>query len=201
MSDTDRDDTSNYEIILVAVSHLGGAGQFVDLEEVYEEAWRLAPTRFGWRSKPYPSDYVGDRALRALLRDEDLSKRILVSPNRQALQLTAEGVRWVEENRDRFKRSAEATGARARGRGAQRQLVDLEKSEVVRLFAAGKNISPSRAQFADLLRLTPDADARAWRERLESYRSAAEQAGRKLVLRFCERLEAEHPDWFGVSAR
>ena len=189
---------NNYEILLYSIWRVGGAGEFVDLEQVYEEAWRIAPTRFGWRSRQYPSDYIADRALRALLRDEKLTRRILVSPNRQALQLSAEGVDWVEQNLSRFDRSAEETGAGARGRGAQRHLVALEKQKLVQAYASGEDVTTSRARFADLLRLTPDADPRAWRERLETYRSAARQADRVLVLRFCERLETEHPDWFGA---
>jgi hypothetical protein len=192
----EKNDASNYEILLYVIWKLGGAGSFVDIEAVYEEAWRFAPTRFGWRSRPYPSDYIGDRAFRALLRDDDLSRRIVVSPNRQALQLTAAGVAWVETNLERFNQSPEARGARARGRGAQRHLVALETREIVQAYANGENISVTRPKFADLLRLTPDADARAWRERLESYRSAAKQADRAVVLRFCDRLESEHPDWF-----
>lgn len=191
------DAATNAELLLYAIWQVGGSGEFVDIERVYEEAWRVAPTRFGWRSRPYPSDYVADRALRSILRDQTLSVRVLVAQNRQALQLTAEGVVWVSENLHRFRRSPEDTGASARGRGAQRHLVALESNELARDYAQGGEVSAGRAQFADLLRLTPDADSRAWRERLESYRSAAERAQREVVLRFCERLEAEHPDWFG----
>ncbi len=192
--------TTNPDLFMYCVYRAGGVGRYVDIEDVFEQAYKVAPSRFGWRSKSYPSDKAADQALRDALKDKREGKDlILLSPNRQGLQLTAEGVAWVQNRLVEFERLVEDRASAGHERASQRYLVALESNGLVQAYAEGKEALAGRRQFADLLRLTPDADPRAWRERLESYRSAAQRSGRDLVLRFCERLEAEHPDWFGAT--
>jgi hypothetical protein len=95
------------------VFRLGGASEHISLEEFFEECWRIAPSRFGWQTKPYPSDKNGDQAIRNLFREEELKDFLNLSPDRGSLRLTAEGVAWVRDHLDKLD-----------------DLVDLEKSAI-----------------------------------------------------------------------
>jgi hypothetical protein len=193
-------ETSNPELIVYCVYRRGGVGRFVEVEDVYEEAFKIAPSRFGWRTRGVPSDKAATKAMQDASRGRRLPRNLLLfSPNSYGVQLTAEGVAWIKERLTHFEELVENKAPATTDRASQRHLISLERNEIARAYAAGDDVSATRARFADLLRLPPDADARAWRERLETYRSAAESAQRKIPLDFLARLEREHPDWFGGS--
>jgi hypothetical protein len=193
-------ETSNPELIVYCVYRCGGIGRFIEIEDVYEEAFRVAPSRFGWRTRNVPSDKAATKAMQDASRGRRLPKNLLLfSPNSYGVQLTGEGVSWVRERLAGFEQLVASKAPAGSDRPSQRHLVALERSELAQAYAAGEAIKATRVRFADLLRLTPDADGRAWRERLETYRSAAQQAERPMPLAFLARLEREHPDWFEVS--
>ena len=100
-------ETSNREVLLYCLFRLGGGGDQVGLEALFEECWKVAPSRFGWNTKPYPSDKSGDQALRAILRDDDLRGLVNLSPDRGSARLTAEGVAWVREHQKKLDQLAE----------------------------------------------------------------------------------------------
>jgi hypothetical protein len=190
-------ETSNPELIVYCVYRCGGVGRFVEVEDVYVEAFKVAPSRFGWRTRGTPSDKAASAALRDAARGRRLSNGLLLfSPNSYGVQLSAEGVAWVRERLAAFEALVETKAPAGFERASQRHLIALERSELAQAYAAGGDVTATRARFADLLRLTPDADGRAWRERLETYRSTAQQAERRMPLQFLARLERDHPDWF-----
>lgn len=191
-------DTSNLHIFLYCLWRLDGASRYVELEELVEECWRVTPSRFGWRSRPYPSDKAGDQALRNLLKEDELKDLILVSGKR-SLRLSAEGVAWVRQRLSAFERLA-ARRAPSKRLPSQRHLVELEQSAIGRSLLTGHELQSSRAQVADLLRLTPDADIHAFQERLAAYRSDAELGAREDALTILNRLAASRPEWFGTKA-
>lgn len=193
-------DTSNSELIIFCVYRCGGVGRFIEVEDVYEEAFKVAPSRFGWRTRHIPSDKAASVAIRDASRGRRLPKGLLVfSPSSYGVQLTGDGVTWVREHLEMFEALVETKAPAGTQRSSQRHLIALERSELAKAYAAGEDVETTRVRFADLLRLTPDADGRAWRERLETYRSAAQQAGRQMPLDFLARLAREHPDWFEIS--
>ena len=190
-------ETSNPELIVYCVYRCGGVGRFIEIEDVYEEAFNVAPSRFGWRTRHRPSDKAATKAMQDASRGRRLPKGLLFfSPNSYGVQLTADGVSWVRERLAQFEALVDVKAPAGFERASQRHLISLERSEIARAYAAGEDVEATRVRFADLLRLTPDADGRAWRERLETYRSAAEQAERQIPLDFLARLEREHADWF-----
>ena len=193
-------ETSNSELIIYCVYRCGGVGRFVEVEDVYEEAFKVAPSRFGWRTRGTPSDKATSAAFRDVARSPRLPKHLLVfSSSAHGVQLTGAGVSWVRERLEMFEGLVETKAPAGSKRSSQRHLIALERSELAQAYAAGEEIEATRVRFADLLRLTPDADGRAWRERLETYRSAAQQAERQMPLAFLTRLEREHPDWFEAN--
>lgn len=188
----------NTELLLFSLWRLSAVGKYVEIEDIFQELFTIAPSRFSWRTRKLPSDKIGDQALRNAYKKYGKGL-ILASKDRNSLQLTAEGVQWVQERLEQFQDLVE-DGAPPPSRGSHRALTLLENNPLVRSYATNEGAEgPSRIQLAGALRLTPDADGRAWKERVETYRSAAQMAGRDLVLQFLKRLEAEHPDWLEVD--
>lgn len=193
MKNSDREIT-NADLFLYALYRLGGAGVYVDVEDIFMEMWRMAPERFRWRKYEVPNYKIMSKSI------VDISQRgqesfLLGSGNTR--QLSAEGVAWVERHSDRLE--AVATGRRAAPpdrRPGQRVVADLLKQPLVQSFFEGREVQFERARAAQLLRCAPDAPRRVWRERLETLRSAATAGKRDDVLEFLQHLEAANPDWF-----
>jgi hypothetical protein len=194
-------ETANPELILYCIYRRGGVGRFIEIEDVYEEAFKIAPSRFGWRTRSLPSNLAAAKAMQDVTRGRRRLPRglVLFSPSSYGVQLSAQGVAWVRERLAHFEQLVAEKAPAGSRRASQRHLIALERSELARAYAAGEDVPATRARFADLLYLTPDADSRAWRERLETYRSAAQEAHRRIPIDFLLRLEREHPDWFEVS--
>ncbi len=188
-------EVSDPHFFLFVLWTLGATGTYVDFEDAVAEAYRMAPSKFGWRTRAIPSDKAVDQALR------DISKRfgkgfVMVSKNRD-LQLSSEAVEWVRANLNRLQ-AAVADGVLAgHEKPSQRPLVELESVDWVRAYAKGADVDAGRVKFAAVLHLTPDAANQAWQDRVGTLRSAAQRSGRILLLDFLGRLEAEHPDWLG----
>lgn len=187
----------NPELLVYCLWRMSAIGKYVEIEDIFAELFHIAPSRFSWRTRALPSDKIGDQALR------DAKKKygdglILASKTRAGLQLTAEGVAWVRDRLSEFEAIVEEGAPAGPARPSQRALVALENHPLVQAYASGENLELSRLQLAPLLRLTPDADGRAWKERIESYKSNAQLASRDVVLKFLRRLEAEHADWVEV---
>lgn len=85
----------------------------------------------------------------------------------------------------------------ARAHWTQRPEGEVVEAAIQRRTLAGEELEITRAQGADLLNLTPDADVRTFRDRLEGWRSDAELTGRPAALGVLGALEEAHPEWFG----
>ena len=71
---------SNPELIVFCVYRCGGVGRFIEIEDVYEEAFKVAPSRFGWRTRRIASDKAASAAMRDATRGRVLPKGLLCSP-------------------------------------------------------------------------------------------------------------------------
>ena len=115
------------------------------------------------------------------------------------MQLTGDGVTWVRERMEMLEALVESKAPAGVQRSSQRHLIALERSVLPRRTPPARRWRRRACASPTCCACTPDADGRAWRERLETYRSAAEQAERQMPLDFLARLEREHPDWFEVN--
>jgi len=189
-----KNEITNADLFLYALYRLGGAGAYVDVEDVFMEMWRIAPERFRWRKYEVPNYKIMSKAI------VDISQRGqegLLLGSGDMRQLSAEGVAWAERHSEELE--AVATGERAAPpdrRPGQRVVADLLKQPSVQSFLQGREVHLDRVRVARLLRCAPDAPRQVWRERLETLRSAATAGKRDDVLRFLDRLEEENPDWF-----
>jgi len=186
---------SNPDLFLYVLWTLGATGKHVDIEDAVAEAYRIAPSKFAWRTRAIPSDRAGAQALLDIGKQH--GKEFVMASKDRNLQLSSDAVAWVQANLDRLKAAVEDGVLAGAERPSQRPLVELESVEWVRSYAEGEDVDAGRVTFAHVLHLTPDASPRAWRERVATLRSAAQRSGRSRLSAFFERLEAEHPDWFG----
>lgn len=187
-------ETSNPHLFLYCLWRLESGADYVGLEDLFEECWHVAPSRFGWSTKEHPSDKAGDQAMRDILKGSETADLLLMSPDRKSVRLSAKGVVWVRERLEDLDKLAEQRAPSKKL--SQRHLVELEGSAIGQVLLRGEELTASRVEIADLLSLTPDADADAFHHRLVSYRSDAELGGRPDALAILERLEAARPGWF-----
>lgn len=194
--DRAEQEVSNSDLLLYSLYRLGGAGRYVDVEDVFVEVWKLAPARFSWRKYPYPQYKVAHVAL------SDVSEPGLLMRTEDGLcrQLTAKGVERVESRLALFERLASGHLRAPPGRRpSQRVVVGLERHPIVKRFVAGEAVRPGRHEVATLLRCAPDAPQPVWHERWQSLMSAAADAGRTDLLQFLRSLQRANPEWFGGS--
>jgi hypothetical protein len=187
-------DLANADLFLFALYRLGGAGRYVDVEDVFMEMWRLAPARLTWRKYAVPNYKIASKAI------VDISQRgnrdlLLGSGNHR--QLSASGVAYVRGRLTELDGFFGDQGTDSPNlRPGQRVAVEAERSRLFQIFLGGEETDLNRSEIALFLRCAPDAPKGVWRERLETLRSAAQDGQRADLLRFLGYLESEHEDWF-----
>jgi hypothetical protein len=187
---------TNSDAFLWALYELGGADEFVDVEDVFIKAFELAPLRLSWRTRPDLPDLK--KCSKALRDAEGREPRLLVKKGAEMRRLTVEGQRWIEENFDRL---AEALGSDApvrapRTRVPSRLVSQALQSSVFTMWAETRTITNEKWRVAEMLRCSPDSSHMVFRDRLETLRGAAYSAGRLDALEFLDALGKERADWF-----
>lgn len=192
------DDIANWEIFLWALSQLGGGSEFVDIEDISLRCFKVAPARFGWRTKPELPDYK--KCAKALQEAEIRRPRMLVKTlDSFGRQLTAEGQRWIEANTKRLSQLLHAgiPVPEPKRRPTSRMLAEIERSEPFVLWEQTGTIPNEKWRMADVLRCSPDSSPATWMARLESARAVAYSAEKEKILRFLDAVALDHPEWFG----
>jgi len=194
------DEIANWEIFLWALYQLGGSSQFVDIEDVALECFRIAPARFGWRTRKNLPDYK--KCAKALQEAEEKSRRpkmLVKTPDAFARQLTVEGQQWIETNYKRLSRilQRETPVPEPKQRPTSRMLTEIERSQPFILWMETKSVPQEKWRMAEVLHCSPDSSSETWNSRLESARSVAYNADRKIIIEFLDEVASEHPEWFG----
>jgi hypothetical protein len=186
----------NPDIIAFALHQLGGAGQFIDVEDIFLRCFEVAPERFRWRKHSIANYKTLSKALRdfeghhpdLLLKTEDGLSR----------QLSKEGIEWVNARLKVFQEVLSQPGANPPTRRREQKLLnEFAAHRLVRAFEKGSVESLQKYEVADLLLCAPDSPPAVWKERLETYRSAATAAGRPNLVEFLDYLASKRPEWFG----
>jgi hypothetical protein len=143
---------SKPHVVVLALADVGGAGRWVDTEDIAVRARELAPAAFSWRKYAEQIDLDG---VRVALYDAAKERwgRLVEGSVRSGWSLTAAGVAWVRAEgvlvRARLAGAAEParrdeqraeTRKRALERGRIRQL------EAWRLWEAGRRIGRRQAE-------------------------------------------------------
>ena len=68
-------DLANTDLVVLAMLSPAPETTYTDLEDIAVAAYRLSPQRFGWRTKPYPSDKIVVQAIADLERSTRIGSR------------------------------------------------------------------------------------------------------------------------------
>jgi hypothetical protein len=184
------------DVFLWALYELGGADDFVDVEDVLLKAFRLAPQRFSWRTRQdLPDRLKGNMALHGA---DIRSPKLLIKSGPDKRRLTVEGQEWIEENFDRLASALSGSSVveAPKSHRSSRLVNDAARSEIFVSWTETNALPSEKWRFADLLRCSPDSAQSVWRQRVETLKSAAYAAGRDDLLKFIEQLISEHSEWF-----
>lgn len=171
---------ANTDLVLLAMALAGGDETFADVEDIAEQAFRLSPQRFGWRTRDYPSDktvvqaiadlegrHHKDQLTRRGVRDQadKMATRRLTSEGRDAARRVAERVAGrqfpdlgaaLAHFRTPGKAAPEPTPAERRR--AQSELLELRRHPAFQTWAdSGDLLGVERWQLYDALSCLPDA--------------------------------------------
>jgi len=187
---------TNSEVFLWALYELGGADDFVDVEDAFVKAFEVAPLRLSWRTRADVPDLK--KCSKALRDAEGREPRLLIKKGAEMRRLTVGGQQWIEENFDRL---ADALGGdrvvRApRTRVPSRLVSQALQSTVFTAWSDRRTITDEKWRVAEMLRCSPDSSRGVFRDRLETLRSAAYSTGRLDSLEFLDALAKERADWF-----
>ncbi len=199
---------ANTEMILLAMVLAGAGDQFVDVENIGLEAFRLSPQRFGWRTKPYPSDKIVVQTIadlearhqdRLTLRGADkIATRMLTAEGRKAALLV--GAKVVGRSfpdvaalvsHFRAPHTAPPEPIPAERRRVQSELGELRRHEAFQAWLDDKSSLSSldRWQLLDAVSCLPDAPAPTIRDQVEKLAALAERWQDTEITEFLQELE------------
>lgn len=187
---------TNSDVFLWALYDLGGADDFVDVEDAFIRAFELAPLRLSWRTRADLPDLK--RSSKALRDAEGREPALLVKNGAEMRRLTVDGQRWIEENFDRLAEalSGDRQVRAPRTRQPSRLVSQALQSPAFTMWMETGAITDEKWRIAEMLRCSPDNSHTVFRDRLETLRGAAYSAGRLDALKFLDALAAERADWF-----
>ncbi len=192
------ENVSDKDIVLYALYLLGGWQKRVHTEDVALKCYEIAPSKFSWVKYPQHPDLAPARfALEAakkprygaLVKGESERKRTVKSVG--GWMLTAEGIRWIKENKFRIEKylgKYRPTGDRLH---TDRKLKEFLRSAAFRKFIDYREQAEiSHAEFAESVVCTVNTRAEVLNNRLEQLYSIAEELGREEVknyVNFCRK--------------
>jgi hypothetical protein len=187
---------SNVVLALTLLDRLGGAERFVDIEEVALEAFKLAPDRFGWRTRrDLPS---WERVRTAFVHANQEAQRREIGPvlfsnkEGEAWRLTAQGVKYARENAGKVLDATKGTRPIRRGGASVNRVRQIRNHPAFRRFMQGTLISEiERYQLADLLLCPPDSTEAAVMRKVDKAEAAAVDVDDQDVQRFLGEVEKE----------
>jgi hypothetical protein len=189
----------NPDLIPLAVYELGGMGAFVDVEDVFLKCFEISPERFRWRKHNIPNYKTLAKALRDF--ENDYPGLLVKTEDGLSRQLSADGIEWVRSRMPEYTRFRNQPGSSPPTRRRDNKILnEFTHHKAVKIFRQGGKPGLIKHEIADLLLCSPDSPPSVWNERYESYRSAAQDAGRPDIVSFLEFLKSQRSEWFGGKA-
>ena len=191
------DEIGNWEIFVWALHQLGGASESIDVEDVFRKMFDIAPKRFSWCTRIDLPHY--QICYKALLHAESKRPSMLIKSDKgHSRRLTADGQKWVKQNRVRLAKFLESgqTIQETKQRPRSRLLTAIERSDVFQEWAQDGKITETKWRVAEILQCSPDSSTNIWRHRIERLRSAAYSSEKNSILSFLDSIMTSHPDWF-----
>lgn len=182
---------NNPDLIVWALYLAGGAGNWVDVEELYLKAFELAPGRLSWRTRQDIPDYK--KCAKALQEIEDSNKTrylpVFIKNGAYERRLAASGAKWCDLYRERLAALYGGGSVPASPRQVEnRRTRELKTSALFEQWESGDFIAPSRIQVADLLECSPGSEKKVFDLRLDQALEDARVLDDSTTARFVEWL-------------
>jgi hypothetical protein len=205
---TPAKEISNTDLVVLAMLVTGAGSDFSDIEDIAEAAFRLSPQRFGWRTKPYPSDKLVVQAIadlerhhksRYTLRGTDkVATRMLTADGRKQAIAIAERVAQLpfadSEAVIRHFSSADgiAQTTPADKRRVQSELTELRRHKAFQMWSDDEKALAhvDRWELLDALTCLPDASDSTVRAQIEHMTAQAEKWDDQDILDFLAATQA-----------
>ena len=193
---------SNADLVVLAMLVTGAGGDYRDIEDIAEAAYRLSPQRFGWRTKKYPSDKLVVQAIadlerhhksRYTLRGADkVATRMLTADGRKHAIAVAERVAQLPfaDSDEVIKHFSSSEGSSqttpAEKRRVQSDLTELRRHKVFRMWSEDEAslAQVERWELLDALTCLPDASDGTVRAQIEHMTAQAEKWDDRDILDF-----------------
>lgn len=186
------------DIALYVLYLLGGWQKRVHTEDVALKCYEIAPSKFSWVKYPQypdlaPARFALESAKKSkngkLVKGESEKKRTV--QNVGGWMLTADGIKWIESNKERIERDLGKHKPIGDRLLADRKLKELLGSQAFRKFLEhGKQAEISHAEFTESLVCTVNTRSSILNDRLEQLYSIAQELGKKKVkdyIKFCHK--------------
>lgn len=195
-----RSKLTNIDIAIYALYRLGGTERWVHTENVARECYILAPDRFSWELYPeYPAREPG----RSALFDARKPKHgALVDGNKvKGWKLTPTGIDRIAA----LQKSLEKLDAGAIEEVSERQNVqayfrELETHSAFQRYLSEKSCDTVKPyEFTDFLKCTLDSGPEVIKDRIETTRTRAHEAGKSAILDFLAACEEQFAELVGAQ--
>ena len=186
---------TNVDIVVFALSRLGGASRVVFSEDIASEAFTLASERFAWQLPQYrecrwPDKYIVKTALEDAKKGEYgalVEGSYANDTSKDGWRLTAQGARWLVERGEFISQQLDLPGqdvpSLAR-RERNRFLKRIRSNELYQLYGSGNLSSASHYQFTDMLSCSPDAPKEIVTAKFQRLSSMAELSKDSSIIDF-----------------
>jgi hypothetical protein len=198
---------ANIEIVLYALSALGGETKKIPTEKVAIKCFEIAPSKFSWRLYPQYPDMDAVRV--ALFDARKKIKGSLVigrygkttgEKTRDGWLFTPKGIEWIEKNRKRISDILGDSLKPTRRTGSGERLREMQRSAAYKKFIANRSCQDIRNyEFTDFLDANLDTPAHILRERLELARALAAQMKNGPILDFLNECEKHFDKLLGTK--
>ena len=194
--DTAAESVSNVVVVMTVLDRLGGAERFVDIEEVALEAFKLAPDRFGWRTRRDLPSWERVRTAFVHANQEARSRGIgpvlFSNQEGEGWRLTAQGVKYARENTWKVQAAPTEGRPMRRGGASVSRVRQIRNHPAFSRFMHGTPVAEiERYQLAEVLLCPPDSPVAAVIRKVATAEAAAADVGDKEVQRFLGEVEKE----------
>lgn len=146
MPDKSVSDLSNVEIVILAVSDLGGEVKAIDVEDIAINAYNYAPEKFSWRKY---KDHIDIRVVVYAIKDASTPKKgppLLTGSYKHGFMLSPDGKQWINE----FKSSTEIISDNAYRSKSTTEKIILEQNRLLASSAYQKFITGQQDNITDV---------------------------------------------------
>jgi len=188
---------TNIDIVLYALSLLGGATKKVPSENIAIKSFELEPSRFSWRLYP---QYPDIEAVRISLFDARKRKNGNLVSGRYGKAtgkkvadgwiFSPEGILWLENNQIRITRALGSSESPIKRTEISKKLNELESSVAFRKYIKDGSCSNIKTyEFTDFLNASLDTPASILRDRIAKVRALSASGKKQKLLDFVELCE------------